>query len=130
MTKKETRESRSVRLSLDEWITAEALAQVVGGRGAGAGLRSALATAVDQLVSENTCGEDPYGVALCPGDDSHRFVWANDPEDGSTPQQGEWVACAGQIGDLPCGYLFVWRGLDEYIRARNLIEKRHQAGGR
>lgn len=42
-SKPQARESRSVRLREDEWITAEAIARLYGESSAGLGLRTALA---------------------------------------------------------------------------------------
>lgn len=50
MTTAQTRESRSVRLSQDEWDTAEAISLINREGGAGAGLRAALQMAEDYFI--------------------------------------------------------------------------------
>lgn len=48
--RREPRESRSVRLRDDEWVTAEAIARLKGENGAGFGLRTALARESHRLM--------------------------------------------------------------------------------
>jgi Flp pilus assembly protein TadB len=57
MTTAQTRESRSVRLSQDEWDLAEAISLLQLGGGAGHGLRTALRMAEDQFTEQGRGGE-------------------------------------------------------------------------
>lgn len=57
MTTSQTRESRSVRLSQDEWDAAEAISLLTLGGGAGHGLRTALDMAVRALRDSDQGGE-------------------------------------------------------------------------
>lgn len=119
------REARSVRLSENEWATAEAIAAMHQGTGAGAGLRMALEMARNQLLAE---GDGEYGEYPCPasGHGDHLFEYMGDGE----PDVGELVTCGGGDGFF-CGYSFTWRGAKVLIPLIRQFEARRQtmAGG-
>jgi len=62
--KRERRESRSVRLSEQEWATAEAIAHMDLEAGAGHGLRAALRTAADRIRRQGRGAELEQLTAL------------------------------------------------------------------
>lgn len=124
MEAKPQRESRSVRLSENEWATAETIAVMCGAEGAGAGLRAALHMASVRIIEE---GDGEYGTYLCPasGDGDHVFVWANG--DGTEePPVGERVLCCGGDGYF-CGYSFTWRGEQVFNRLLREFQDRRSA---
>jgi hypothetical protein len=120
------RESRSVRLDEDEWVLAEALAELHRERGAGAGLRRALVLAETAVIVDGATGDS--GNARCP-QGGHPFVWGNHHPEGTEPQPGEWVVCIGGDG-YTCGYNFLWHGHEKLREITERIKAERTAGDR
>lgn len=96
----EARESRSVRLSRQEWEQAEALGRLFRRASAGEGLRRALDSMVQQIIREGSIIEND---GMCPAG-GHPFVPSVPPEDA-----GDWVICNGGRGYF-CGYSIMHKG--------------------
>lgn len=114
-----------MRLSEDEWVLAESIAEMYGVRGAGAGLRRALDMARLMIAQEGVAKS--RFEAECPRG-GHAFTW-DQPSKTLEPKVGELVICNGPE-EFFCGYQFVWRGGEKITEISRRIRTERAAGDR
>lgn len=121
------RESRSVRLSQEEWTDAETIAILYRRSGAGHGIRAAINALVSRIICE---GDGEYGEYPCPSDGHASHIFTT--EDGEPPTPGEIICCGEELTEsgTRCGYSLVWRGAEELVRIKRWVEQQHAMAGR
>ena len=122
---------RSLRLSDEDWISAEAFAATLGGKGHSAGVRAAIELAQELLAGSSREADGPYGKALCPAPNRswppHAFRWNLQGE----PQPGDWVQCEEVLpGVGVCCHTFIWHGREVFEKNVRRIKAERTAGDR
>lgn len=120
---------RSLRLSQEDWDTAEAIALLLGGKGHSAGVRAAMELAVEFFSAGSGEDDGPYGEAKCHSRNrpAHTFHWNLQGE----PEPGQWVTCEATFpSGAMCCHTFIWHAFNVFEAHLKSIEAHRKVSER